>query len=225
MLSRIKGVKKETGQKNHSCSQLNRRFPEITGEIIWKCEAPAVGHHCRHRLLSMISEWRRQSKSAGLWQYQTFRHGPIIYWTARCATRYALETLFFFRILQSFGQGHMLCVCLEWWTDWIDCEHSLFTLCSSLRRRAVKKNHWYTSNTEPGIVKPVALFHHLHWIVDSSWQSSLQVSHLKIASNMVSSEVLIISRINCYLNRSTALSCVSAWSDMSIRTSDIRRVV
>ena len=85
MLSRIKGVKKETGQKNHSCSQLNRRFPEITGEIIWKCEAPAVGHHCRHRLLSMISEWRRQSKSAGLWQYQTFRHGPILYWTARCA--------------------------------------------------------------------------------------------------------------------------------------------
>ena len=46
----------------------NRRFPEITGEIIWKSEAPAVGHRFTHRLLawSMISEWRRQSKSAGL---------------------------------------------------------------------------------------------------------------------------------------------------------------
>ena len=36
----------------------------------------------------------------------------------------------------------------------------------------------------------------------------LQVSHLMIASNMVSSEVSIISRINCYLDRSTVLCCV-----------------
>ena len=34
--------------------------------------------------MSMISEWRRQSNSAGLWQYQTFRHGPL-YETASCA--------------------------------------------------------------------------------------------------------------------------------------------
>ena len=33
--------------------------------------------------MSMISEWRQQSKSTGLWQYQTFRHGPT-YWTASC---------------------------------------------------------------------------------------------------------------------------------------------
>ena len=57
----------------HDCSTkqvaCNRWFPEITGEIIWKSEAPAVGHHFRHGLdLStgiyrfMISEWRWQSE-------------------------------------------------------------------------------------------------------------------------------------------------------------------
>ena len=44
----------------------------------------------------------------------------------------------------------------------------------------------------------------------------LQVSHLMIASNMVSSEVSIISRINCYLDRSTVLCCVSAWCDIYV---------
>jgi len=43
------------------------------------------------------------------------------------------------------------------------------------------------SNTEPEIAKPVALI-----AVDNP----LQVFYPKIASNMVSSEVLIISRIN-----------------------------
>ena len=51
------------------------------------------------------------------------------------------------------------------------------------------------SNIEPEIVKPVALFHHSHRIVKGV-DNLLQVSHLKIASNMVSSEVSIISRIN-----------------------------
>ena len=49
---------------------------------------------------SMISEWRQQSKSAGLWQYQTFRHGPILYWTASCAlcarNTFSLSLSFFF---------------------------------------------------------------------------------------------------------------------------------
>ena len=30
--------------------RANRRFQEITGDIIQKSEAPAVGHHFRHRL-------------------------------------------------------------------------------------------------------------------------------------------------------------------------------
>ena len=37
----------------------------------------------------------------------------------------------------------------------------------------------------------------------------LQVSHLKVASNVVSSEVSIISRINWYLDRSRPVLCVS----------------
>ena len=128
---------------------VNRRFPEITGEIIRKSEAPALGHHFKHRLLAyiswMISEWRRQSKSAGPWQYQTFRHGPILYWTARW--RYALETLSSssssssFRVLRSFWRGHIRCVRLEWRTDWIDCQRSSFVPCSWLKRRNVNKNH------------------------------------------------------------------------------------
>ena len=71
---------------------FNRRFPEITGEIIQKSEVPWVGHHFRHGFdlytgthTHTHTHWRRQSKSAGLWQYQTFRHGPILYWTASCA--------------------------------------------------------------------------------------------------------------------------------------------
>ena len=36
------------------CGCLNRRFPEITGEIIRKTEAPAVGHRFAHRLLAYI---------------------------------------------------------------------------------------------------------------------------------------------------------------------------
>ena len=44
----------------------------MTGEIIRRSEAPAIGHHFRHDYWhiyiykSMISEWRRQLKSAGL---------------------------------------------------------------------------------------------------------------------------------------------------------------
>ena len=141
----------------------------------------------------MISEWRRQSKSAGLWQYQTFRHG------LRDA-RYALYILllFFSTYYGLLGRATCGVVRLEWQTDWIDCECLLFTPCSWLRRRNVKKiiigslccivssASWLTrsrsvtastgSNTKPGIVKPVALFHHSHRIVDSSRQSSPGIS-------------------------------------------------
>ena len=155
--------------------------------------------------------------SAGLWQYQTFRHGPVLY-ILDCQLR-AMPYIYKFRALWSFWWGRMQYVRLEWRTDWIDCEHSLFTPCSWLRRNVKKiigslccivgSALWLTksrslrtedrgSNTELGIAKPVALFHHSHRIVESSWQSSPDIS-LKIASNMVSFEVLIISRINWWL--------------------------
>ena len=51
------------------------------------------------------------------------------------------------------------------------------------------------SNTGPGIVKPVVLFHHSHRIVDNSRRSSPDISP-KITSNIVSLEALIISRTN-----------------------------
>ena len=92
----------------------NRWFPEITGEIIQKSEAPAVGHNSRHGLdlysgiyiyvyWSMISEWRRQSKSAGLWQYQTFRHGSYIYWTVSCALCARIFLFFSFLFFAYYG--------------------------------------------------------------------------------------------------------------------------
>ena len=88
---------------------------------------------------STISEWRRQSKSAGLWQYQTFRRGPVLD-CQLCAMR---EKNFcccfcFFRALRSFWWCHMRHVSLEWRTDWIDFEPSLWTPCSWLRRNVKK---------------------------------------------------------------------------------------
>ena len=124
----------------------NRWFLEITGEYFLtpgEWSPLRVGHHFRYGLdlhtgiyRSMISEWRQQLRIAGLWQYQTFRHGPLsIYiYTGLPAVRYAWETLF---LCMSFWWGHMQCVHLEWRTDWIDCERSLFTPCSWLRRRNV----------------------------------------------------------------------------------------
>jgi len=98
------------------------RFPEITGEIIWKSEAPGVGQFQTQTTgidpYSMISEWRWQSKSAGLWPYQTFRYGPMLYWTARW--RYALEAIFFLLRTAVFLAGpHVVCLfgmvdCLNW---------------------------------------------------------------------------------------------------------------
>ena len=189
----------------------------------------------------MISEWRRQSKSAGLWQYQTFRHGPILYWTASCALC-ARNTFFSFsRVLRSFWWGHMRCVRLEWRTDWIDCERSLFTPCSLLRRRNVKQSSVASAASSVALHGlPETSLRAEDWIQSQEQRSQLlysitrirlwiavdsllQVSHLKTASNMVSSEVSIISRINWYIDRSTAVLCVSV--KRHIRIFDIRRVV
>ena len=184
----------------------------------------------------MISEWRRQSKSAGLWhwQYQTFEHGSILCWTARW--RYALETplslsLSLFHVLRSFWRGHMRCVRLEWRTDWIDCERSLFTPCSWLRRRNVKNPSVASAASSVAlhglpeadhceqrieyrtrIAKPVTLFHHSHRIVDSSQQSSPSISPKNCFKY---GKFWGVDNFSYRLDRSTALCCVSAWSGMS----------
>ena len=43
-----------------ACS-FNRQIPEITGEIIRKSEAPAVGHHFRHGLDIYIHDFRMEA--------------------------------------------------------------------------------------------------------------------------------------------------------------------
>ena len=137
----------------------NRRFSEITGEIIQKSEVllgrtlfqtrtwciywDIYWHICICVCVSMISEWRRQTKSAGLWQYQTFRHGSI-YWTASCAINpfcYFLVFFFFFPVYYGLWVGPHACLNLEWLTEWINCERSLFTPCSWLRRSKNVKSH------------------------------------------------------------------------------------
>ena len=87
----------------------------------------------------------------------------------------------FFRALRSSWVGTIQRVHLEWRIDWIDCELSLFTPCSWLRRNVkiisshcyiigstswllVKANAGRGLNTRPGIAKPVTPFHHSHRI-------------------------------------------------------------
>ena len=140
-------------QKDHICTLTlisvnyinNWRFPEITGEIIRKSEAPAVGHHFRYGLQAYIGPW---FQDGGSWQKalvcDSIRpSGMDLYYTGLPDARYALETFLFSssfsRVLRSFWRGYMRCVRLEWQTDWIDCERPLFTPCSLLRRRNVKK--------------------------------------------------------------------------------------
>ncbi len=129
----------------------NRRFPEITGEIIRKSEAPAVEHHFRLGLLAYIGPWFQNGGGSqkALVCDNIRPSGMDLYYTGLPDARYALETSFLYfssHVLRSFWRGHMRCLCLEWRTDWIDCEHSLFTPCSWLRRRNVNKSSVYYSH-------------------------------------------------------------------------------
>ena len=212
-----------------------------------KSEAPAVGHHFIHRLLAYIGPWFQNGGGSwkALVCDSVRLSGMDLYYTGLPDECYALETLFafFFHVLWSFWQGHMRCVRLEWRTDRIECECSLFTPCSWLRRRNVKKKKkkkkvsgslscivsstsWLTrsrsmwaedriQNQEYRSQLLYSITRIRLWIAVNNL---LQVSHLKIASNTVSFEVSIISRINWYLNRSTTLCCViTIIMDISIR--------
>ena len=118
---------------------VNRRFPEIRGEIIRKNEAPAVGHHFRHGLLAYIGPWFQNGGGSrkALVCDSTRPSGMDLYYTGLPDARYALETLpptpTSSPRTTVFLAGPQA-VRLEWRTDWIDCERSLFTPCSWLRR-------------------------------------------------------------------------------------------
>ena len=111
---------------------------------------------------SMISEWRLQSKSTGLWQYQTFRHGPILYWTAGWVLhdRNTFFIFFSFRVLLSFWRGHMWWVHLEWQTDWLRA-FIIYTM-SFIKKKKCKNK---TSAASAAWSVALALFHHLNWIL------------------------------------------------------------
>ena len=73
--------------------KVNRRFPEITGEIIRKSEAPAVGHHFRHGLLA----FQNGGGSRKALLCDSIRPlGMDLYYTGLPDARYVLETLLLF---------------------------------------------------------------------------------------------------------------------------------
>ena len=125
---------------------FNRQFPEITGEIIRKSEAPAVGHHFRHGLLAYIGPWLQNGGgSPKALVCDSIRPlGMDLYYAGLPDARYALETFFFIFLFLFFPRTTVFlagphAVSLFGMTDWIDCERSLFTPCSWLRRSNVKK--------------------------------------------------------------------------------------
>ena len=126
---------------------VNRRFPEITGEIIRKSEAPAVGHHSRYGLdlytgiyiYILVHDFTMEAAVEKRWSVTVSDLQAWTYTILDCQMRTMREKHFFFsssffRVLRSFWWGHLCCARLEWRTDWIDCERSLFTPCSRLRR-------------------------------------------------------------------------------------------
>ena len=131
----------------------------------------------------MISEWRWHSKSAGLWQYQTFRHG-LIYWTASSAMqeKYFLlgpHAVCPFGIADWLNRLRAFIIYTVFLIKKKKCKKSsVASAASSIALHGLPKQitAGRGSNTEPGIAKPVALFHHSHRIVDSSRQSSPNIS-------------------------------------------------
>ena len=153
---------------------------------------------------------------------------------------YALETLFFFfffpHVLRSFWRGHT--VCPFGMANWLNrlrafIIYIVFSIkkkkCKpkqnknkkvSLCRCVVSSASWLTGNrslrAEDRIrnqeQRSKLLYSVTHIGLRIAVDNLLQVSHLKIALNMASPEVSIISLINWYFDRSTALCCVSAWS-------------
>ena len=133
--------------QNSFGQDYNRWFPEITGEIIRKSGRTSFWKD----IISDMDYWhiyigpfQNGGGSQKALVCDSIRpSGMNIYYTGLPDACYVLETLlflFFTQVLWSFWQGHMWCVRLEWQTDWIDCERSLFTPCSWLRRNVKKSS-------------------------------------------------------------------------------------
>ena len=75
-------------------------------------------------------------------QLHRYRHWPIsIYYVLNCQMRALRKKHALFAHYGLF-EWATSGVRLEWRTDWIDCERSLFTPCSWLRRRNVKSHRY-----------------------------------------------------------------------------------
>ena len=169
----------------------NRQFPEITWEIIWKSEAPAIGCHFRHGLLAYIyiGPWfQNGGGSQKVLVCDSIRpSGMDLYYTVLPDVHYALETLLFPFLYAGtpvfLARPHV--VCPFGMADWLNrlrafiiytvflikkkkCfvsflikKSSVPTPTSSLAFHGLPKaDAGRGSNTERGIAKPVAPFHH-----------------------------------------------------------------
>ena len=181
---------------------------------------------------SMISECRRQSKNAGLWQYQTFRHGPILYWTARCAL---CARNFFFFFFFNGGTSVFLAgphaVCPFGMADWLNRLQAfiIYTVFLIKKKKCKKSAVAFAassvmphglittektgrgSNTETGTAKPVSQFHHSHRIVDSSRQSppDIDVCCVSAWSHNYGQQD-IWHQEGCVQNKNALFTCTSA---------------
>ena len=95
----------------------NRRFPEIRGEIIWKSEAPAVGHHCRHRL--RVHDFRMEAAVEKCWSVtisdlQAWTYTILDWQMALCA-----RNTFFLSFAYHFLAGPHA-VCPFGMADWLN---------------------------------------------------------------------------------------------------------
>ena len=83
---------------------VNRRFPEITGEIIRKSEAPAVGHHSRHGLelytgvytYILVHDFRMEAAVKKRWSVTVSDLQAWSYIILDCQLRAMREKHFFF---------------------------------------------------------------------------------------------------------------------------------
>ena len=111
-------------QKDHICTLTlisvnyinNRRFPEITGEIIRKSEAPAVGHHSRHGLdlytgiYILVHDFRMEAAVEKHWSVTVSDLQAWTYTILDCQLRTMCAKHFFFLRTTVFLVGpHVVC--------------------------------------------------------------------------------------------------------------------
>ena len=120
---------------------FNRWFPEITGEIIWKSEAPAVGHRFTHRLLAYIGPWFQNGGSSRKALVSDLQAWTYTILDCQMAL-YTRNTFFFFffysRVLVFLAGPHAMC--LFGMADWLNRLWVFIIYTAFLIKKKKRKN-------------------------------------------------------------------------------------